>query len=99
MEGEFSIPQDKKEEVRGFVDEIDELLEFATEALEKGDREDALEKIISTSTAAEQLDEIFIDAEGYEEIKDYWRAGVQAANEGEIQEGIETIRQYLESLR
>ena len=95
MELEFTLSQEKKEEVQAVVDEIDELLELAEESLHNEDREETLRYLGTVTESAEQLDVIFKEVDGYEEQKDFWRSGMQALKEGRLQEAIEDMRNFI----
>lgn len=96
---EFSIDQEKKEEVRGLIDEIDAMLEMAADSLKHDRREEVAQHLKNTAQACEQLDEIFMDYEGYNEVKDFWRSGMEAVNEGELDQAVEDIRSFIENFR
>ncbi|MBI3627074.1 hypothetical protein HY224_03440 [Candidatus Uhrbacteria bacterium] len=99
MDIEFSLTQEQKEQVQASVDEIDELLELAEEAIRNEDKEEALRYFDSAGASVEELDVIFKDVDGYPEQKDFWRSGMQAVKEGRMEEAVEDMRKFIENFK
>lgn len=98
MSLEFAISEEKKELSSAFVEEVEEILEMAEDALSHDNLSEATRRILSTAEPVEEIDRIFHEAEGYQDIKDFWRSGIEAAQEDKVEEAIEDIRRFLDYL-